>query len=158
MSGSEGLWDLAFVALQVFQLAFLLLHDWIPLGRFNDLAGVRSQVSRPALAVGTLVSSLPVAFTLVLSIWYLGQPYPTWVKWWLVATFGLLFLGELQAWWVPYLFGARPKLVARYQAMFGRTHSFLPTRHGIMVNTAHFALHVGMLLTLALAIYFACVR
>jgi hypothetical protein len=158
MSGSEHLWDLAFVVLQGLLLAFLLLHDWIPLGPFNDLAGVRSQVSTPALVVGTLVSSLPVAFTLALGLWYFGLPYPAWVKGWLVATFGLLVLGEWQAWWHPYFFGATPKKVARYQAMFGRTHAFLRPRHGIVPNTAHVALHAGTVLTLALAVYLGWAR
>jgi hypothetical protein len=31
------------LALQVFQVLFLLVHDWIPLGRLNDVAAVRSQ-------------------------------------------------------------------------------------------------------------------
>ncbi len=31
---------------------------------------------------------------------------------------------------------------ARYQTMFGRTHSFLPMRHGISPNTLHVALHL----------------
>jgi hypothetical protein len=35
--------EIIFIALQVFILVFLLLHDWVPLGRFNDIAGVRSQ-------------------------------------------------------------------------------------------------------------------
>jgi hypothetical protein len=153
MVGGESLWEPAFLAVQGLVLAFLLLHDWIPLGRFNDLAGVRSQVSTPELLVGTLVSSVPVAFTFALSVWYFGRPYPTWVKWWLVATYGLLFVGELWAWWVPYFFGPRKGQAARYQAMFGQTHAFLPTRHGMVLNTAHFALHVGTVMALILAIH-----
>jgi hypothetical protein len=34
--------EITFIVLQVFILVFLLLHDWIPLGPFNDIAGVRS--------------------------------------------------------------------------------------------------------------------
>ena len=36
----------ALFLLQLFQVAFLLLHDWIPLGRLNDIAAVRRENSR----------------------------------------------------------------------------------------------------------------
>jgi hypothetical protein len=158
MSTSNDPWEVAFIALQGLMLAFLLLHDWIPLGPFNDLAGVRSQISVPALIAGTLISSIPIAITLVLSLCYFGHAYPRWVKVWLVVTLGLLVVGELWAWWVPYVFGPRPGQAARYQAMFGRTHAFLPPRHGIVPNTAHVALHIATVLALALAIYLAWMR
>ncbi len=66
--------------------------------------------------------------------------------------YGALFLGELAAWWIPYLRGADPARVQRYQAMFGRTHAFLPKRNGIVPNTAHVILHVWTLIALVLAI------
>jgi hypothetical protein len=31
------------LALRVLQVAFLWVHDWIPLGRLNDVIAVRSQ-------------------------------------------------------------------------------------------------------------------
>jgi excisionase family DNA binding protein len=45
---------------------------------------------------------------------------------WLWISYGLLFIGELTAWWIPYLFHSQPERAARYQAMFGATHAFLP--------------------------------
>jgi hypothetical protein len=131
-----------FIALQVFILAFLVLHDWIPLGPFNDVAGVRSQHTLGQLVLETLVNSVPIAVTLGLSIRYYHVPYPTWVKVTLVAVLGLLFVGELRAWWIPYLAGTEPERVARCAAMLGKTHAFLSERHGITPNTAHVALHV----------------
>ena len=53
-----------------------------------------------------------------------------------------------QAWWIPYLFRPEPVRAARYQVMFGATHSFLPQRNGIRVNTLHFILHLATLTTL----------
>jgi hypothetical protein len=38
--------EMVLVALQVLQVLFLWLHDWIPLGRLNDVAAVRSQDTR----------------------------------------------------------------------------------------------------------------
>jgi hypothetical protein len=41
----------ALIALQVFQVAFLWVHDWIPLGRLNDVAAVQSQDTRARLVL-----------------------------------------------------------------------------------------------------------
>jgi hypothetical protein len=49
----------ALIALQAFQVLFLWLHDWIPLGRLNDTAAVRCQDTRLRLIVITLVQSVP---------------------------------------------------------------------------------------------------
>ena len=147
-----------FIALQVFILAFLVLHDWIPLGPFNDVAGVRSQKTRGQLALETLVNSVPIAVTLGLSIKYYHVAYPTRVKVTLVAVLGLLFVGELRAWWIPYLAGTEPERVTRYAAMFGKTHAFLPERHGITPTTAHVALHVATFMALVLALRLSFVK
>jgi hypothetical protein len=72
--------------------------------------------------------------------------------WWLGVSYSLLFVGELKAWWIPYLFLPEPALAARYQVMFRDTHAFLPERNGIRPNTLHVILHVATLTTL-LALY-----
>src|SRR5437879_2736223 len=66
------------------------------------------------------------------------------------AVYGFLFLGELEAWWIPYAFGASAERVARYRALFSATHSFLPARHGITPNSLHVVLHASTLATLIL--------
>ena len=45
---------IALVALQGFQVLFLWLHDWVPLGSLNDIAAVRSADSKQRLIVVTL--------------------------------------------------------------------------------------------------------
>jgi hypothetical protein len=45
--------------LQAFHVAFLWLHDWIPLGRLNDVAEVRRQDPLPRLIRVTLIQSVP---------------------------------------------------------------------------------------------------
>jgi len=54
----------------------------------------------------------------------------------------------LWAWWLPYFFGPDARRAARYQLAFGRTHSFLPLRRGIVPNTLHILLHLSTLATL----------
>ena len=102
------------------------------------------------LLAGTLISTAPFAFGLAASLYYHGNEYPSWLRWWLWVSYGFLFLGELQAWWVPYLFRPEPQRATRYGAMFGHTHAFLPVRNGIRPNTLHVILHGATVLTLVL--------
>jgi len=76
------------------------------------------------------------------------RPYPPWLTYWLWISYGVLFVGEIQSWWVPYFFGSKPEKAARFRATFGATHSFLPERHGIVPNSLHSALHLATLATL----------
>jgi hypothetical protein len=89
-----------------------------------------------------------VSIALVLSLKYFGSNYPGWVLWWLRATYGILFIGELEAWWIPYFFGATAERVALYKALFSGTHSILPERNGIVINTLHLMLHASTLVTI----------
>ena len=138
----------ALLALQLFHVLFLSLHDWVPLGTLNDVTAVRAANGR--LLANTVISVIPYAFGLAGSVVYLGGPYPAWLLGWLWISYTALFLGELRAWWIPYLLLPEPARAARYQAMFGRTHAFLPERNGIRPNTLHVILHVATLTTLVL--------
>ena len=140
------------LALQLFQVLFLWVHDWIPLGRLNDVAAVRSQDTRGRLVTVTLIQSVPWTIGLCFSLLHFRRPYPDWLyDWlydWLVISYGLLFIGQIRAWWIPYLFRPEPERAARYQIMFGKTYSFLPPRNGMVPNTAHILLHLATAATL----------
>ena len=138
----------ALFALQCFHVLFLALHDWIPLGSLNDVRAVRSANPMHKLIGGTLISLIPFAIGLCASAIHLGGAYPSWLVWWLWISYSLLFIGELEAWWVPYLICPEPIRAARYQSMFGATHAFLRERKGIRPNTLHVILHSATLATL----------
>ena len=144
--------QIALVALQAWQVAILWTHDWLPLGRLTDLRAVRAADSTSRLVRITLLQSLPFTLLLAWSVADLGQAWPGRLMAWSAGAYGVLFVGELRAWWWPYLFGADAARVERYQRMFGATHAFLPTRHGIVPNTLHTALHAATLATLVLLI------
>jgi hypothetical protein len=130
----------AILALQSFHVLFLALHDWVPLGKLNNVKAASNPGGE--LMLNTVVSTTPYAFGLVASIFYWPRGLPGWLHIYLLISYGLLFLGELKAWWIPYFFGAKPELVSRYQAMFG----------GILPNTLHVFLHsatVALLILLA---------
>ena len=137
------------LALQLFQVLFLGLHDWVPLGSFNDLRAVQAADPRAKLIRVTLISTLPYAFGLAASL-RCASDFPGWLIWWLWITYALLFLGQLRAWWLPYLVTPDPARAARYRTMFGRTHGFLPERNGITPNTLHIVLHIATMATLIL--------
>jgi hypothetical protein len=138
----------ALFALQCFHVLFLALHDWIPLGTLNDVQAVRAANPGRKLVAGTLISLTPFAIGLGATAIYFGRAYPAWLFWWLWISYGLLFVGELTGWWIPYLFHSEPERAARYQVMFGATHAFLPERNGIRPNTLHMILHIMTLTTL----------
>jgi hypothetical protein len=136
------------IALQAVQVAILWLHDWAPLAPFNDVAAVRAADSTARLVRVTLIQSLPYTVGLVFSLLDSSRGFPGWLWIWLWVSYGLLFLGELRAWWLPYLIRPEPERSARYRAMFGATHAFLPERNGIRPNTLHVVLHVCTAATL----------
>jgi len=135
--------EIILLLLQGFQVLFLWIHDWIPLGKLNDIAAVRGQDTRTRLLVVTLIQSVPFSIGLFYSLLYFKKPYPHWLNNWLWISYGLLFIGQLRAWWIPYLFVVEPERAARYRIMFGNTHSFLPQRNGLVPNTAHILLHLS---------------
>jgi hypothetical protein len=136
------------VLLQTFHVMFLALHDWIPLGRLNDVAAVRREISPRNLFIATIVQTSFFAVGLFFSVSYFGRTYPTWLNYWLWISYAMLFVGEIEAWWIPYLVRPYPKRAARYQKIFGNTHSFLPRRNEIVPNTAHVLLHLATAATL----------
>lgn len=140
--------EMVLLALQAFQVLFLWVHDWIPLGRLNDVAAVQSQDTRRRLVTVTLIQSVPWTIGLCFSLVHFRRPYPEWLYDWLVISYGMLLVGQIRAWWIPYLFRPEPERAARYQIMFGKTHSFLPPRNGMVPNTAHILLHLATAATL----------
>jgi hypothetical protein len=139
------------VGMQCYAVAFILFHDWVPLGTLNNLGGVRAVDSLGKRVWVTLLSALPFGLCLWFSIEYAGAPaYPRWVMIWLWVTYGLGALGALRAWWWPYLGPGDPVRAERYRVRFPETHRFLPTRNGIAPDTLHVALHLVLLGVLAL--------
>jgi len=139
----------ALLVLQIFHVLFLALHDWVPLGNLNDTKAVRAANPGEKVLVGMLISTIPFAFALAASLFYADKRFPGWLYIFLWVSYTFVFVGELEAWWIPYIFGAKPERVSRYQAMFGGTHSFLPARHGILPNTLHVILHSATVALLA---------
>jgi hypothetical protein len=74
--------EIVLLALQAFQVLFLWIHDWIPLGRLNDIAAVRSQDTTRRLVLVTLIQSVPFTVGLVFSPLNFARHYPHWLYNW----------------------------------------------------------------------------
>ena len=140
----------AFLVSQLLVVLFVALHDWIPLGKLNNLEGIRASDTKRRLFVVTVVSALPFAIGLVASVYYEGTGFPMWLMWLLWISYGAGLYGMLRAWWVPYLLVPDPAKAARYQKRFAQTHAFLPERNGIRPDTLHVCFHALYLVTLIL--------
>jgi hypothetical protein len=139
------------VALQCFVVAFVGLHNWIPLGSLNDLQAVRAEFPGSKLFFTTLSNFIPAACGLACSV-YFYRGFPGWVTWYLWIFYLLACCGSAYAWWIPYFAGAGKKRLTREQNLYGKTHSFLPERNGVRPNTLHVIFDVvtlAVLITLA---------
>lgn len=112
--------EIILLVLEGFQVLFLWLHDWIPLGRLNNVTAVRSQGTLLPLVAVALVQSAPFTFALLFSLLLFGQPYPHWLYMGLSISYGLIFVGQIRAWWIPYLFHSETGRAAGYRPMFSK--------------------------------------
>jgi hypothetical protein len=135
-----------FIACQICVVLFIALHDWIPLGRLNNLAGIRSVDSLAKRVVVTVLSTLPFAVGLAGSLYYANGVFPGWLRYLLWISYGVGLYGMLRAWWIPYLLIKDPARVARYQTRFAQTHAFLPMRNGMRPDTLHVCFHLVLVL------------
>ena len=140
----------ALVICQALVVTFLALHDWVPLGKLNNVAGPVAVDSPGRLALSTAVSTLPFAAVLIVSAVFVSVAYPKWLLWWLWGTYLACCYGILRAWWIPYLGTPDPQRAKRYSIRFAGTHSFLPVRNGMRPDTLHVAFHSLVATTLAL--------
>jgi hypothetical protein len=139
------------IGLQSLQVVFLLLHDWIPLGRLTTLAAIQSIDSRSRLLWTTLLSALPYAAVLAVSI----ATFPHWpisLRIWLEWTYTITIAMILFAWWIPYLSPSDSPRAERYRTRFAGTLTFLPKRHGFAPDALHTVYHASVLATVFLLI------
>jgi len=58
----------ALVFCQIVVVIFLVFHDWVPLGKLNNIPGLRAVDTTSRLGLTTTISTLPFAAVLVASI------------------------------------------------------------------------------------------
>jgi len=90
--------------LLAFQVPFLWLHDWVPLGGLIDVDTPSSRGDAHPKRTWTI--------GVCISLLHFRRPYPDWLYDWLVISHSLLFIGQIRARWIPYLFRPEPKRAA----------------------------------------------
>ena len=141
----------ALLALQAIQVVFILGHDWVPLGRFSNLAMVRASDTRAKLIGVTVLSALPFALPLGVCCWFgAGAGWPGWLVEWLSWTYWITLGAVVYAWYGPYLLWHNPERSERYRVRFAGTHRFLPERHGFAPDTLHVGYHACLVATVVL--------
>jgi predicted outer membrane lipoprotein len=148
----------ALIICQVAVVIFLALHDWVPLGKLNNMAGLRAVDSEKRRVLTTALSTLPFAAVLAASFMYSSVGYPNWLLWWLWGTYLACAYGVLRAWWIPYLGTADPDRAKRYGVRFAGTHSFLPERNGVRPDSLHVVFHSLVLAILSILAFLTLVH
>ena len=138
----------------IFIFLFMIVHDFIPLGPFNDVEAILNDQPLKELIFVTIVNAGQILLIIIGVLFFIGKKYPIIIKLWLIIHQSCIFIGALIAWWIPYIFGiGAEQRVERYQEMFGNTHSFLPIMNGIVPNTIHTIFHFTLLFCIILTIY-----
>ena len=137
------------IALQAYVVLFVALHDWVPVGRLNDVSAIRANQPVGRLATVTCLSTIPFAFGLAESLAHTSG-FPGWLTIYLWISYAVASYGLLRTWWAPYLLFDEPERAARYQAMHGQTHAFLPLHNGLRPNTLHVTVHLAIIAMLAI--------
>jgi hypothetical protein len=148
----------ALVIGQAMVVVFLAFHDWVPLGKLNNVAGLRAVDTTNRLVFTTAVSTMPFAVVLVASILFASVEFPNWLLWWLWGTYLVCAYGILRAWWISYFGTSDPDRAKRYGVRFAGTHGFLPERNGIRPETLHVAFHALVIAILVVLAYLTFMR
>jgi len=143
---------LFFVVLQVVLFFFMALHDWIHLPPLTDIRALEKLHSAKFRLTWSIINGLMVLIPLLLT-WLYQPQFPLWVLIVLVSAYGLMTIGTLFAWWIPYFFGSSAEHKAGF-AEYHSTHHFLPPRgDNVIPNTFHVLLHLQVWTCLGIALY-----
>lgn len=119
---------------QALLTAYLQVVEWIPLGRWNNVANGNGQAQL----------DLVIAITqIVILILF-------WRRWrWLMAA-GTIAYGwwawlEIQSWWIPYFFGGSAQWMDVYNRWFKNTYRFLPAIDGHPIPDAEHTVLIALI-------------
>lgn len=146
---------LFFFVIQCILLLFMALHDWIDIPPFTDLPALRKAHSFKFRFIGSLINATLVLVPLIITFCYLTSSPPFWAQLLFATIYGLLTIGTITAWWVPYFGGGY--LVHGNKAGFEEyrnTHTFLPAiKNNVIPNTLHVILHIQIWICFGLSLY-----
>lgn len=132
---------LFFITLQTILLFIITLHDWIHLPPLTDIKELEKHHSKKERFINSTIFFFIVFIPLLLT-WLYKSDLSLWVLITLNCAYGLLTLGTILSWWVPYLFGSSIEHKKEF-AEYYNTHHFLPARgDNVIPNTFHVIMHL----------------
>lgn len=136
-----------FISVQSSLLLIMLLHDWIDLPPFTDIAALKKAHTLKERILSTLINSTFVIIPLLITLHY-KYAIPNFLKWIVLLIYTLLSIGAICAWWIPYFFGSSQAHKEGF-IEYKNTHSFLPQRgNNVRPNTLHIILHIHIFICL----------
>jgi hypothetical protein len=145
----------SFIILQAVLFFFMALHDWVDIPPFTDLSALRKAHPLRFRLLGSCVNGGLVLLPFIVTLLYISSPMPVWARLLVTGIYGLLTMGTITAWWIPYFGGGY--WVHGNKAGFEEyrnTHSFLPVRgSNVVPNTLHVILHLQIWICFGLSIY-----
>lgn len=140
-----------FIIIQSILLLFMTLHDWIHLPPLTDIRAMEKHSSKRSRLINSFIFFLIVFVPLALTV-FLGPTFRVNIV--LVALYGILTLGTLFSWWIPYFFGSSDQHKLDF-AEYKNTHHFLPARGANVVpNTLHLLLHIQIWICFGLSLFY----
>jgi len=141
-----------FIVLQIILFYCMALHDWVHIPPFIDIHELEKHSTKKGRLINSAIFALFILVPLVLTLLY--QPrFPLWVLIIFVSMYGLLTLGTLFSWWIPYLFGS-PEWHKEAFIEYKNTHHFLPARgDNVIPNTFHVIMHLQIWTCFAISLY-----
>ena len=126
---------------------YLQVVEWIPLGRWNNVANGNGQGSTDII--------LAVLQVVILIFYWMRWRWPMLAG---LGLYGLWLYLEISSWWVPYFHGASPQFMRFYQRWFGNTYKFLPAIDGHPVPDAEHTVILALLVSVVtLSIIAICI-
>lgn len=140
-----------FILLQLILFFIMILHDWLPILPFNNVADLKKHDSNKKRFIGSLINGVAVLIPLILTLIYYPNYSASTVNT-IICFYLLITVGTIVSWWIPYIFGSSKSHKEAF-LKFQNTHHFLPKiKDHVVPNTLHVILHLFVWSCLAIAI------
>ncbi|MBA3237357.1 MAG: hypothetical protein H0T62_03280 [Parachlamydiaceae bacterium] len=144
-----------FLILQCILFFFMAFHDWVDVPPFTNLEALRKAHSFKFRLIGSFINASLILTPILVTLLYIASVLPFWARILFILIYGLITVGTITAWWIPYFGGSywMHGSKAGFEE-YRDTHSFLPQReNNVIPNTLHVILHLQVWMCFGLSIY-----
>lgn len=143
-----------FIFLQTSLFLLMIVHDWVSFYPLNDIATLRRYHSKRELFMGSCINGGMVMVPLLISLYGYIYVFTHRMSLILFLLYGILTVGTMCAWWIPYIFGSSDAHKLGFKE-YSNTHHFLPPRGtNLTPNSLHVIIHIHIWLAFFMSFYF----